>query len=309
MGWPKTGEDKLLDAYWRERSDGILYTEVGLCGAKGPWPGSTERRIDGVIARPAAEQERRSKQAFRRDVKGKRGWKSVELIEVKAALSEGVIGQALAAQWLFESQHGKPHGINVERNVVLYRHEDSAMKWVVSKLDGLTAERRDVGKKNARMLVRPHYRLRTADVSRLVAYRQSAPGRIVTQVPIAGPASGVKAWEGSAGTHVWFVRIVGDPLNAITVFEGREWFFKLARGRELELIVPRRALGRGAIGIAKAHALMLSEQYGLPEPRLAIVCNRGDGALQAAAEAHGIAVHIVGRFADAGAEDDEEEDG
>jgi hypothetical protein len=126
-----------------------------------------------------------------------------------------------------------------------------------------------------------------------VKHRRDYPGQVVTGIPIGGARSGVPAWTGSAQTHVEFVRVVERGLDAITVFEGRTWFEELVRDAELELVVACRDLGRGAVGVALAHGLMLSEQYGLRMPHLVIVCEKEDPALVEACGAHGIEVRTV----------------
>lgn len=92
--------------------------------------------------------EVRSGQQFRSEVQGGslRG-RTCRLIEVKSALNEGVIGQALVGRWLFEQQVAGPFGLLVEQAAVMYRHEDPAVKWVVERL-GLATIRSGVPAKN-----------------------------------------------------------------------------------------------------------------------------------------------------------------
>lgn len=88
--WPKTGEDKQLDRYWR-REGGTLYTEV--CLGKKYWGsawwdgGSGTRRFDGVLVQGCDRRGRFGQGRFRKDAEALRG-KAVELIEVKMGLGE-----------------------------------------------------------------------------------------------------------------------------------------------------------------------------------------------------------------------------
>jgi len=307
MGWePRAGEDKLLAEYWNQQQASLLYREAGIGGKRSPWRESTTRRIDGVLVSPSDIREARNSKQFRRDVRAGPNWNTAELIEVKMGLNEGVLGQALVARWMFEQQHGGAHGITVARNVVLYRHEDPAMRWVVDRLDGVTAVRLKPAGNNQLMRSRQRYHLNGAAVARLVNDRAQAPGQIVTRVPIGGSRSGVSAWANSAETYIRFVRIIDHDRQVITAFEGRDWFLEQATGRELEVVVLRSALSRGAVGLAYAHAMMLGKQYDLPRPRLAIVCERGDAALEAACAALNVDVRFVAKV-EAQDEGDEED--
>lgn len=294
MTWhPRTGEDRLLETYWRRHDWPLLFREVTVGGAM-RWRGSRARRIDGVLVHPSSDRAAHDGKAFRRALKAGAAWKRAELVEVKQGLSEAVIGQALAGRWLFEHEVGREHGVGVARNVVLYRHEDPAMRWVVDQLDGVEAERVEVPAANACMKSRQHYEFVGEEVRRMVVDRAQAPGMVVTRVPIGGDDSGVAAWAGSAETHVRFLRVVGHPTQVVAAFEGRDWLLEHAGGRELEVVVVRRRLMRGPIGVALAHALMIEKQYGVPRPRAAVVCERGDAALEAACEGLGVAVRVVG---------------
>ena len=287
--WPKTGEDRVLHAHWQQCDGASLYYEVGIGGPRSPWRGSTERRLDGVLVHGAGACELRRGGAFRRDVEAAQPPLAVDVIEVKAGLSEGVVGQAIAGRWMFERQY--PH-LTVERNVVLYRHEDPAMRAAAEAL-GITLIRRDIPVTNKRLESRPRYRVKDTDISRVLADRELAPGLVMTRVPIGGEHSGVEAWADAVQTYVKYVRFIGSPSAGIAVFEGRAHFLELAARYAIEVIVTLPALNRGAIGIAKTHGLMLRTQYGVPEPTLAIVVEHADPALREVCDDLGIAVRVV----------------
>lgn len=288
--WPTTGEDRLLHAYWDGRDGTSLYYEVGIGGSRSPWAGSTERRFDGVIVHGASARELRPGGAFRRDVAAAQAPLVVDLVEVKAGLSEGVVGQALAGRWMFERQYS---GVTVDQNVVLYRHEDPAMRAVAAEL-GITAVRGNIPSRNNRLESRPQYRIKDADIARLAAYRDRAPGLVMTRIPIGGGGSGIAAWAGAVQTYVKYVRFAGAPGNTMTPFETSPQFLELARTHGTEVVVTLAKLNRGAIGIAKTHGLMLRAQYTVPEPALVVVVEQADPALREACEALGIAVRVVG---------------
>jgi hypothetical protein len=108
---PVSGEDRLLQKYL-ELVGGRIYVEVpiGGPGGTGKWPlGCTRRRIDGV--RLSINDKERgififtgNKSRFEKDLKRSR---SVDIIEVKASLNSGVIGQAIAGIDMFERQFSK----------------------------------------------------------------------------------------------------------------------------------------------------------------------------------------------------------
>ena len=316
--FPKTGEDHQLHAYWRATPNpGALFTEVRLGGKrwpKRPWKGQArERRLDGVIIdepSPAKELVAQGHGAFAKALPELDG-RSCEIIEVKAGLSEFVLGQALVGRWMFEAQVGLP----VRNNVVLARHHDPAMRWVAKKLDVTVHNPRplEANKKEVFTRSRPQYALRDAPLLRVGRYRDAhgGGGTWLTRVPLGGDASGVKKWKGAAQTWIGFVRVPDRDSDGIVVFDPKR-HHALLDSEELELVVvSRHLLGRGAVGVAASHALMFAQQYGRPFARCRIVCWVADPAIVAACGEIGgrcgvpeIDVVAVGKVAAADVEDE-----
>lgn len=320
--WPKSGEDKQVDAYWRaHETGGGLYTEVCL-GKKywdsADWEGQArQRRFDGVIALGTEPEERpRSHKTFhRRIVAGE--IKRVELIEAKKGLGEALLGQALTGRYMFDQQVGTRHGVVVEGNTVLYRHGDPAMVWVAKKLE-LKVVRSSEPNNNRRMQNRARYKIRTGRLRRLEAFQEQCPGSILSRVPLAGPASGVDAWEGAAQTFIPFLRVAGQTAPGIRLLSPRDEVMLRERD-DLELVlVTKGGVGRGALGIVASHSLMFHEQYGKPLAACRIVCDAADPATAEACRAFGgsfgvpsIEVHELNGgsvVAEGDEEEDEEED-
>lgn len=303
--WPKSGEDKQVDDYWREHAEGGgLYTEVCLgrtyWDAK-DWEGrARQRRFDGVLALGAERGERpgRHKAFHRRVLAGEIN--RVELIEAKKGLGEALLGQALTGRYMFDKQIGERHGITVERDIVLYRHCDPAMLWVANKL-GLKLVRSSEPKNNRRMQNRAKYKLRTGRLGRLAAFQEQNPGSILSRVPLAGPDSGVDGWKGAVETFIPFVRVAGHEGAGIRLVTPRDETFLRERDDLELLLVTAGGVGRGALGIIASHALMFQEQYGRPFSACRIVCRAADPATSEACRTFGgsfgvptIEVHEMG---------------
>lgn len=286
--WPKPGEDRLLEAYRRQHAALTLFLEVGIGGANSPWPGSAERRIDGVAVATADEPGLFNKHQFvaHRKKSGK-AWSSIKLLEAKAGLSEGVIGQLLAAKPMFE-QH---HELAVGKLVALYRHEDPAMRWsaeqlgielfrVPAKPDAGVADGLSGQPVNNPMRARHHYRLTDAAVQRARRYRaQVGGGTLVTRVPIAGTYSGTP-WSGTAApVHVQFVHLPSSTPEPIAVFEDDAAFRTQIAAARPELVLVRRGIGRDMIGVAIVQGLLFEARYGVM-PKLVIAHERPDAALE-----------------------------
>jgi hypothetical protein len=314
--WPKTWEDKLLDAYWRQRGSGTLYTEVRL--GKDAWKApptqggdSGKFRLDAVIAESSALDGPFNHKAFRNAVEGNEV-RTCEVVEVKPGLSEWVIGQALVGRCLFEAQ---TEGLTmVGRTTVVSRHIDPAMRWVAQKLDLHVAQPLQAEKPKL-MRSRPHYALKDRQLRRLAAWRKQTGGAglMLTRVPLAGPRSGVPAWEGSAPTWVRFVHVPSHAAAPGTVVYDPEHASILREAPELELVlVTRHVPGRAGLGLLASQALMFEAQYGRPFTSCLVICGERDPAIAHAYETiprkHGlppIRVAEVGKLDD---DDDAEED-
>lgn len=315
LAWPKTGEDLQLDAYWRSRSSGLLYREVrlgGACWPDPPWRApASERRLDGVIVdgEPSGPHNHGR---FVFDLPTLAG-RACEIIEVKAGLSEFVLGQALVGRWLFQQQVATPNSLEIRRNLVLARHVDPAMRWVATQL-GIDVETPRPAAKPSGTKSRPRYMLRDAKLARLLRWRTqpqagaTQPGLILTRVPLAGPSCDVQEWEGAAQTWIDFVHVPSQPAGAGVVVYGPQHRELLSEARELELVfVGRHVLGRGAVGIVAAHAVMFAKQYGRAFTRCRIISGTPDPAIVAACGSltHGLpipSIEIIG-VGDVGAED------
>lgn len=120
----------MLERYWRLQG-GSLYVEVPIGGAteRGAWPGAcTVRRIDAVLVShgaPLSMPVRLSGQTARGfDQVIQSG--PVRLVEVKASLNRGVIGQAIAARHMFKRQYG----VAAAHVTILCSAGDAALQWV-----------------------------------------------------------------------------------------------------------------------------------------------------------------------------------
>ncbi len=295
--FPKTGEDLQLDAYWRRSTRGPLFIEVRL--GRDAWPArpwdslgktgrAAERRLDGVIVlgeKHDGDHGARSHQAFAESVpRWREAARECEVIEVKAGLSEYVIGQALVGRWLFEQQVGLP----IARTLILARHQDTAMQWVAKQLGIAVDNPREPGRQ-VPTRSRYQYAVRDVELQRIDLYQRNhgGTGMWLTRVPIAGDA-----WETSgdqrpaAQTFVPFIRVPGESSKGVVVFEPRHR--KLLDRDDLELVcVSRHRLGRGAVGLAASHALLFRQRYGRPVARCRIVCGVTDLAVEAACGAIG----------------------
>jgi hypothetical protein len=314
--WPKTWEDKLLEAYWQQRGSGTLYTEVRL--GKGAWKTSPTQdgdngkfRLDAVIAESSALDGPYGHEAFRTAVEGKEV-RTCEIVEVKPGLSEWVIGQALVGRCLFEAQ--TESSTRLGRTTVVSRHVDPAMRWVAQKLDLHVAQPLQAEKPKL-MKSRPHYALKNRQLRLLAAWRKQADGAglMLTRVPLEGPRSGVPAWEGSAPTWVRFVHVRSQKAAAGTVVYDPEHASILREAPELELVlVARHVPGRAGLGLLASQALMFEAQYGRAFSSCLVICGELDPAIAHAYETipeklglPPIRVAEVGKIDD---DDDAEED-
>ena len=318
--WPKTWEDELLHAYWRQHERGTLYTEVRL--GKGAWPSTppwaedcAQIRLDGVIADSSAMDGPLGHGAFQHAVKsGDVG--ECEIVEVKPGLSEWVMGQALVGRCFFEAQVGDPKP-TLRRTTVVSRHIDPAMRWVAHELDLHVAQPRQPTKPKL-MRSRPHYALDDRQLRRLATWREQADrsGSMLTRVPLAGPASGVPAWEGSAPTWIRFVHVPSHQAASGTVVYEPHHASILRDAPELQLVlVARNVPGRAGIGLLATQALMFEAQYGRPFTSCLVLCERLDPAIAYAyrelPKRHGLpeihAIELGELVGDGGEEDDPEE--
>ncbi len=283
--WPKTGEDRQLDRYWR-KSGGTLYTEV--CVGKKYWGhewwggASGQGRFDGILVR-GAQNARFRHGRFRKDAEALRG-KAVELIEVKNGLGEPFLGQALVGRWMFQQQVAEPFGIDVAKTVVLHRHQDPAMTWVAEKLNLDPVQDEPAPKKNAPMQNRVHYTLDNDRLARLSVYRESVGGLWFTRIPLGGSHCGVVPWPGASETWIPFVRTASKTGDDIRVYEPRHLELLRDPDNRVELVVvgAKTYLGRGPLGVAASHALMFEQQYGRAFDACCIVCGVSDPAVEAA---------------------------
>jgi hypothetical protein len=134
QGFPRTFEDKLLFAYWKEVG-GVLYLEVpvGRVGEDDFPTGSKVRRIDAVRL-PAEDPEERkiipSKKHELKDLQAAfRNKHDLEVIEVKKKLNRLVFGQVIAGVDMFEKQY-RPFSISP---IIVFEIDDPAMEWVCRK--------------------------------------------------------------------------------------------------------------------------------------------------------------------------------
>jgi len=134
---PDSGEDRLLEGYWKDVG-GIIVPEVHI-GGTGPsdWPsGSSSRRIDGLRFTSEYRDEITTPTAFSqtqlRDIVKDR---HVEVIEVKNSLGRPVIGQAIAGRDMFERDY-EPRTIEP---VVVVGSGDPALEWVCRR-NGIRVE-------------------------------------------------------------------------------------------------------------------------------------------------------------------------
>lgn len=131
---PKTLEDRLLQAYWKEKG-GTLYLEVpvGSHAAGVGWPkGSKIRRIDAVrvMQEEGLEPEIIPSRAYKRsDLTEAFRDAEVEVIEAKKRLNRVAFGQAVAGAEMLERQY-RPWIVSP---VVVYEIGDPAMEWVCRK--------------------------------------------------------------------------------------------------------------------------------------------------------------------------------
>lgn len=279
------GETKQLLDWWTEHGGGTLYREVPLAAKHWehrPWGTSHERRFDGVVVL-GGPVEVRSGQRFRSDaLDGSLSGRTCKLIEVKAALNEGVVGQALIGRWLFDQQVSRPFGLAVEQTAVMYRHEDPAMRWVVERL-GLTAIRSGIPAKNLGVRLRYTGELTDQHIPPLQSFRSKFGGGFMTQIPVAGQGCDVPEWEGSVGVRMGVLWRPGPP-GSIEVCEGREHLLAWTNGRAVELLVVNdsQRLLRGQFGRAECCRWMLERQYGLPLLPVRVLVKQQDAALAAA---------------------------
>lgn len=284
------GEHKQLLDWWAEHGGGTLYREVPLAATHWehrPWGPSNSRRFDGVVVL-GGPVEVRSGQQFRSEVQsGSLRGRTCKLIEVKSALNEGVIGQALVGRWLFEQQVAAPFGLVVEQAAVMYRHEDPAVKWVVERL-GLTAIRSGVPAKNLGTALRYTGELDDPHIPPLQSFRSKFGGSFLAQIPVAGEGCDVPEWDGSVRIHVGVLWRSGPP-GGIEVCEGREHLREWTNRRAVELLVVNNAqsLMRGQFGRAQCCRWMLQRQYGLPSLPVRVLARQRDAALAAAYAALG----------------------
>ncbi len=300
--FPKTGEDRQLDAYWRATLRGPLFTEVRLAGSAWtarPWASLakdgavTDRRLDGVIVEGEpveVDDAVRGHQAFAKSVpRWREEGRACEVIEVKPGLSEWVLGQALVGRWLFERQVGLP----ISRTTVLARHQDPAMVWAAGKLRIETANPRQPPKQ-VPMRSRFHYGLHDAQLQRIERYRRElgGEGTWLTRVPLAGPAWKPDGGKASAAqTYVPFMRVPGESSAGVIVFEPRHR--SLLDAEALDLVcVGRRKLGRGALGLVASYSLFFEQQYGRAPSKCTIICGQTDLAVEAACRAIGGTMRI-----------------
>lgn len=283
--WPKTGEDKQLARYW-DNSGGTLFTEVCLGRnhwSTKPWEGkSAVRRLDGLIVRTKEDAGPLGHGAFKEALEAFGGL-TAQVVEVKAGLGEGLIGQALVGEWMFQHQVAKPHGMKMAKTLLLYKHQDSAMVWVAKEL-GLMPRRVMSPVTNGRMVDRAQYALADVRLNRLARFRERNKGLWLTRVPLGGPGAGVRQWRRPAQTWIPYVRVVNRQGKGLQVFDPAD-HAKLLRDKDnkVELIVvTRKRMGRGSLGVVAAHALMFEAQYGRPFTTCRLVCGAGDVAIEAA---------------------------
>jgi hypothetical protein len=301
--WPRSGEDKQLALHW-DKTGGTLYTEVCLGRnhwETKPWSGkSTVRRLDGVLVNTADDAGPLGHAAFKEAAPGYEG-RTAQVVEVKAGLSEGLIGQALIGEWLFRTQVAEPHGIKMEETMLLYKHRDNAMVWVAKQL-GLVPRRLILPVTNGRMVDRATYSLRDVRLARLEKYRADHKGLWLTRIPLGGPGAGVREWRRPAQTHIPFVRVIGRQAKGLVVYDSsHEALLRDPKTRIELVVVTRKRMGRGSLGVAAAHALMFEAQYGRPFNACRLVCGVSDPAIEAAThdissrwKLPGVTVHSVG---------------
>lgn len=284
------GEHKQLLDWWTAHGGGTLYREVPLAAnfwEHRPWGKSNPRRLDGVVVL-GGSPEVRTGQQFCEDVKkGVLRGHTCRLIEVKSALNEGVLGQAAVGRWLFEQQVAGPHGLEIDRAVVMYRHEDPALKWVAERL-GVATIRTEIPAKNLGSALRYTGDLVDAHLPPLVWFRSRFGGSFLAQIPIAGNDCGVPEWDGSVRVRVGVLWRPGPP-GGIEICEGREHLLAWTGDRAVELLVVNDAesLMRGQFGRAESCRWMLHRQYGLPRLPVRVLARHPDAALAAAYAALG----------------------
>lgn len=286
------GEHKQLLEWWKEHGGGTLYREVPLAARAWehrPWGASSPRRFDGVVV-SGGPADVRTGQQFRSDAQsGSLCGRTCKLIEVKSALNEGVVGQALVGRWLFEQQVAGPerHGLAIEQTVVMYQHEDPAMKWALEGL-GLTAIRTGIPARNLGTMLRYTGELHDLHIPPLRSFRAKYGGRFLAQIPVAGADCGVPEWAGSVQVRVGVLWRPG-PASGIEVCEGREHLQEWTDGHAVELLVVNdsRSLMRGQFGRAECGRRMLQRQYGLPSLPVRVLASQRDAALAAAYAALG----------------------
>jgi hypothetical protein len=226
-----------------------------------------------------------------------------ELIEVKAGVSEFLLGQALVGRWLFDVQVARPRALEIRRNIVLARHIDPAMRWVAQRM-GIEVETSLPVTKHSFTKSRRRYALEDARLLRLERWRhrEHGGGLVLTRVPVGGPASGVVEWEGAAQIWIDFVHIPSEAPGRGVVVYGAEHRSLLANAPAIELVfVGRHRLGRGGVGVLAAHAMMFEKQYQRSFTACRLICGVSDPAISAAClelpqqlSMPGFEVHAVG---------------
>jgi hypothetical protein len=279
----------LLHAWWCHIGRvGTLHREVHVGGATGPWPGAKLRALDAMRVVPGSGDVAGGL-AFHA-ARAHAAWEIVEAIEVKPGLSEAVIGQLLVGRWML-AQHVD---VTPTKAIALVRHVDEAMRWVASQL-GIDVEHFPArSKPNNPMQGRPLYALDSPRLRMLRHMRGTLDGKIVTRVPLAGPA-GPGEWVGSTEIYLPYLRILGTSDASIVVCEAGAHARDLIDGADVDIIVlvPGGEIGRGAVGRAIAHRLMLAHQYRPASVSATIVCERPDAAMTAAAAALGVRVLVA----------------
>jgi hypothetical protein len=143
--FPKSGEDRLLQAYWEQHPrQGTMWLEVPVSGAgPGDWPNLTSaRRLDAVLIPGSKPKQIRlwdgDHVAFDAAVANR----AVELIESKATLTMHAIGQAVAAPDFFSRcypNHGRLLPV-----ITVSPDPDAALEWVCNQR-GIMVSTHDVG--------------------------------------------------------------------------------------------------------------------------------------------------------------------
>lgn len=281
---PNTGEDRLLHRYWQARGGrDTIFTEVGVAGKRkaSHWRSdSTERRLDGVRLGKPTEPGIFPKQGTTGRFAGHDG-SPVELIEVKAGLSEEVIGQSLVGRLLWTKQYTNAP---VERTIALCKIADPLLVWVCEQPSvDIHVEVIPNARKPGRLMTsRLRHMLDDRWVEALEPWRRDH--LYFTEIPL-GP------------TRVNLLRVGAGP-DLLARYDTRDRLLDAIDGRPVELIEIRRALTRGVVGRLLAHTLLLKKEYGIDVGTKRVLVGRSDEALKWACGELGIEVELDERIKD-----------